>query len=509
MPAALNSNLSLPKRTLTIFAVLALSAYTYLYNYDQPARLYWDEAYHVASAERYLQGVFFMEPHPPLGKLFIALGELIVEPNKEINKSELVNEDHLKEIPKGLSFKGYRLFPALFGWLSCFLFFIICLQLTRSYPLAALASSAVIFDNALILHSRAAMLESAQIFFILATICLGISHYQYFKSKPLQKKATRELASYLALGALFGAAISVKVTSLILLLLLAALILIDAKMQQDSKLKVLINALAKISCFVFSAAIIFIIQWQIHFSLATKINNNKLYEASAQYLMLLKEGQNDSFSNFSIMLRDSYHYFKRYEKGVPKLNPFKENENGSHPSVWPVMGGSISYRWERVEQSETDTTELGAVRYLYLIPNPAVWFLAFIALLSSLKILAVRLFWGHSLVAKADQDKLTLLLLGYLGYMFVMFQIPRVMYLYHYFIPLLFSLLMGVVLINSRLKLLLEKRNIVVWTSLVLLALNIFTLYHFFLPITSYEPLSSYEFMRRSWFEYWRLRPIL
>ena len=53
----------------------------WLAGYGQPSSLFWDENYHIASAERYLQGKFFMEPHPGLGKMFIALGELILHPN--------------------------------------------------------------------------------------------------------------------------------------------------------------------------------------------------------------------------------------------------------------------------------------------------------------------------------------------------------------------------------------------------------------------------------------------
>jgi dolichyl-phosphate-mannose--protein O-mannosyl transferase len=48
---------------------------TYFHNYSYPPSLFWDENYHIASAEKYIQGVFFMEPHPPLGKLLIAAGE--------------------------------------------------------------------------------------------------------------------------------------------------------------------------------------------------------------------------------------------------------------------------------------------------------------------------------------------------------------------------------------------------------------------------------------------------
>ena len=40
-----------------------------------PPHIFWDENYHVTSAERYLEGVAQFEPHPPLGLMLIAAGE--------------------------------------------------------------------------------------------------------------------------------------------------------------------------------------------------------------------------------------------------------------------------------------------------------------------------------------------------------------------------------------------------------------------------------------------------
>ena len=64
------------KRNILIFysvIVLAVSYFTYFKNYDYPPSVFWDENYHIASAQKYLTGVMFMEAHPPLGQLFVAL----------------------------------------------------------------------------------------------------------------------------------------------------------------------------------------------------------------------------------------------------------------------------------------------------------------------------------------------------------------------------------------------------------------------------------------------------
>ena len=71
--------------------VLLVSYFTYLRGYDQPPYLFWDENYHIASAEKYLAKTFFQEPHPPLGKLLIALGERIVHPSSDLTKMSDTN----------------------------------------------------------------------------------------------------------------------------------------------------------------------------------------------------------------------------------------------------------------------------------------------------------------------------------------------------------------------------------------------------------------------------------
>ena len=91
-------------------------------NYDYPPSVFWDENYHIASAEKYLTGVMFMEAHPPLGKLFVALGEYIIHPNDSINKSDFTQTDYIKDFPAGYSFAGVRFFSALFAWLSAIVF---------------------------------------------------------------------------------------------------------------------------------------------------------------------------------------------------------------------------------------------------------------------------------------------------------------------------------------------------------------------------------------------------
>src|SRR6185437_14159172 len=97
-----------------VLGIAAIAYFTYFRNYAAPPYLYWDENYHVASAQKYLSGVFFMENHPPLGKLLIAAGEALMKPNRQEPDGNLT--DYITRIPPNFSFRGYRLFPVMLSW---------------------------------------------------------------------------------------------------------------------------------------------------------------------------------------------------------------------------------------------------------------------------------------------------------------------------------------------------------------------------------------------------------
>ncbi len=96
------SDLTSNPTLLSVGFLLILSYFTYVHGYWYPSELFWDENYHIASAQKYLNGVFFMEPHPPLGKLMIAAGEWLINANPIDN--QFIGTDYATNIPNGFSF---------------------------------------------------------------------------------------------------------------------------------------------------------------------------------------------------------------------------------------------------------------------------------------------------------------------------------------------------------------------------------------------------------------------
>lgn len=312
-----------------IFAslTLTLSYFTYFKNYTKPINPFWDENFHICLAQKYIDGVMFMEPHPPLGKMLIAFGEIIFKSNQSVEKSAFLETDHLSEFPENLSFRGYRFFPVLAGWLSALLIFLIILHFCRNYLLSFLMSSLYIFDNALIVHFRGAVLDGIQIFFILLAIC----YYLYF----IVGKDHTKIVHVTILAMITGLAISIKLTSCILILLFPMILLYRIQSIRDGKvdifksLKFWSKAIRLSFIYFVVILFVFITPYYIHCRLGTKIVGNRYYQASSIYKKILDENNTKSISAFPIMLKDNLHYIKSYQKSVPSLKYYDESENGN------------------------------------------------------------------------------------------------------------------------------------------------------------------------------------
>ncbi len=468
--------------------VLATSFFTYVYRYNFPQSPFWDEPYHIASAQKYLNGVYFMEQHPPLGKLFIALGEKITGADKQY-ATRFADTDYAKNMPADASFAGFRLFPTLFGWLTAPLLFLIFLFFSGSGALSALLSFVYIFDNAQIVHARGAMIDSTLVFF---------STLMIFVFLHLQRKDKSDIYRHCVLsflfGAVFGLIMTTKVVGLVLILLFPALFV---RLYPDWRRIVL---LILTSCIGFIIAYVGV--WSIHFALGTRVvpqlPDNGYYQASAEYKDILSKKETSSLSSFPVMLRDSLRFVVHYNKGVPRMDLCKTDENGSLSFFWPFGARTINYRWETPDSNE--------YRYLYLVPNVVGWGLGLLGVILSTILLVSPLFFQTK--EQLQHKYLLAVMLGlYASYMIAISQIHRVMYLYHYFLPLTFSYILFGMVVSDLPRfgrwVLTENRKVLCMTVLGLL---IFGTFQFFRPLTYYELINDKDFQRREFFDLWELR---
>jgi dolichyl-phosphate-mannose-protein mannosyltransferase len=456
-----------------------------MYNYASPAALFWDENYHIASAQKYLHQVHFMEPHPPLGKLMIALGEKILSPNEKTD--QFLDTDYGREIPRGYSFAGYRLLPTLFAWLSAPLLFLIFFAILKNNIVSLLLSFLYIFDNALIVHQRSAMLESTLHFFML---CMILCWLYIIQEKPGSKRYIWHL---IGCGASFGAVLTTKANGLILILLWPAVLF---TLWPNWK-----QALKSSVYFGISTLVVFCGVWYTHFALATEVRSalpdKGYYKASPAYQTYLNEKTTKNIFHFPVMLADSLAFLPHYAAGVPSLNLCKPDENGSPWFYWPVGGRSINYRWETMGT---------AYKYLYLQSNPAVWFLGLIAVITSIGLLLSACFLP--LKKQLKHPVLLLTFTGiYVSYMLTMARIDRVMYLYHYFIPLLCSFILLALVLDEiqifwRWQLAAAHKTIMALCC----SIAIFSSYQYYRPLSYYEPITDAAVNAKALLPVWDLR---
>lgn len=466
--------------------VVVFSFFTYAYNWANPAALFWDENYHIASAQKYLNGVYFMEPHPPLGKLLIALGEKIVNANPLDN--QFIGTDYAQNPPAGFSFVGYRMFPVLLGWLTAPLLFGIFLLLTRRTLWALGFSMLYALDNALIVHMRSAMLDSTMVFFAMLTV------YAYLRLRDAwdDGKAFRLWSMFF--GIAFACLMATKVFGLILILLIPALLIEKRK------------RLPECWSFLWKAGASFLIiycsVWYVHFAIGSTVvpalPDQGYYQASAAYKDILRTGRNRSLLSFPIMLRDNIKFVSHYQEGVPRLDLCKKDENGSPWFFWPLGARTINYRWA--------TPDGQNYQYLTLVANPVAWGIALVGLMCAALLLLSRLLLPVSTKLKHPATLITFSVI-YLCYMIAVSRIDRVLYLYHYFIPLILSFLIAALVFDEidivgRWKFTEERKNSAVLAGIAALFIG----FQFFHPFSYYELLSDASFAKRNLMRIWDLK---
>ena len=465
--------------------VTVLAFFTYFFNYQYPAAFFWDENYYLTSAQKYLNGIFFMATHPPLGELFMALGEKLLNANPV--DTQFIDQDYANGLPDGFSFAGFRFFPVLFGWIAAPVIFCIFLLITRRPLWALLLSFFYLFENAYIVHVRGAMLEGFLLFFASSTILAFLALLE----KNLSDRA-RTVWS-LVFGLAFGFLLTVKVVGLIFIFLLPVL---GWWFWPDVR-KILQSAV--LIALGFFVAYVWV--WQAHFTLGKTINpklhTEGYYFASEEYKQILTEGKTGSLQHFLTMYRDNERYAENYHHGVTRLDLCKTEENGSPWFFWPFGGRSINYRWETPNSTH--------YRYLYLQVNPAVWWTGTLSVFVALAMVFVSFFFP---VKEGFRHRIRLLVfLGlYAAYIAGISRIDRVMYLYHYFLPMLLSLFLFAVCFMEvqafgRWKLTEGRKTWILfaWAAFV------FFSFQFYRPLSYYEPLTKKQFERRAIFPLWEL----
>lgn len=335
----------------------------------------------------------FFDIHPPVGKLLIAFGAYAAGYDGQFPF------EHIGQEYSHIPIAAIRAVPAIVGSLLPVIIAILLLQVGTSKPIALLGGIAAAFENALIVESRFILTDSMLLVGIFGALAASIASVQAISSR-------RSWIWACIAGVFAGVAIGTKFTGsvgggLAVCVYLFHIIRMGGKGAG--------MWMGKIAVMAMVAASIYLLSWVAHFSLLTQPGSGDVWGIPTGNFW------QDVAKVHEQMLSANYH--------LTAGHPY-----GSKWYTWPFMVRSVFY-W----QSGTD-------QFVYLLGNPAVWWgSAFLCVLGVL--------YSFSSVIRGVHIKRNpmgwIFLVGYFASFVPLMRVPRVLFLYHYLTPLLFSLLLG------------------------------------------------------------------
>ena len=469
------------RRLSACVALFMVSGALILPNLGSPRGIIFDETYYITHAQKYLNGIFFLESHPPLGKLLIAAGEHLLHPNALAD--EFIDVDKVDRAwPPDVDITGYRLMPALFGILNPILVFILLVLMVGQELFAFAISMFIAWDNALIVQSRAALLDSFLIFFCLASVLVFVL---------LLGMPSGRLRNFLLLTAVWGilqaCAANIKLSGAVVLVLAAVYALRLFRLNQTRRL------LTFGAVFLFFFAVTYLGLWQVHFGIAWQINPAKNYGVSDAYWnILIGADHSDPLTRFVIQFKDAFAYHLKTSFDVPGLDLSNPNEIGSPWYWWLVGGRAIDYRWQSLDNVH--------FQYVYLLGNPVTWLVSLLGVISGTVLVIADLFIRF--LHDRRRHWLYVVVLLYWAYMIPLALSSRVTYLYHYLLPMILGVMMFGIVLWQATRVPARVKYGVVLLALVLAVLAFWT----YKPLTYAEPLTRQQFENLNVYPLWDMK---
>lgn len=381
--------------------VMAFAAFLLGYRIGAVRAPIWDEAYYLTAAARLHEGRLQFASHPPLGLLLIAAGDRLAGRNAAVDWKPLaaVRSVSAEAMPPGFDYGGPRLAPVLAGVVAAVLFFLLMAELTGSPGLALMLSPLFLCDPALIMPMRAAQLDAFQLLFVLAALIAA-------------RRALQPDARLIWTG-LFSAAIAaaamVRLNALAvgmagLLLLWPAVVARDWRRLAARTLAATLSA-AIVIWGTFALMLIAAPQFPDAATSAGRIDLAHIsHDYRAEPLPLAVTAYAADYAGF--MADD-----------LAALGT--SDANSSHPWQWLTGGGGFTVRWDR--RGERIST-------IAFVPNRPAWLVSLLGLLLWLAHPALRREPAAAFLAAAWGASMGVL---------VWLDHTRMMYAYHYLIPLM------------------------------------------------------------------------
>ena len=373
----------------SVAILLTIGALTHLIGLTNPRQIVFDEVTFGKFVQAYCcTGERFFDIHPPHGKLLIAAAAKLGGLSSTF-QFETIGQSYGTEPVWAL-----RIVPALVGTLIPLIFFWLLRELKASPQVALLGGLLAALDNGLLVESRFLLVDSILIAATFATVACFLT-------------AQRSGRWYwvVATGALGGLAVGTKLTGLVAPGLIGLCLVFGLGVVRTPWSARVTQGVI----MIVTAAVVYYAGWAIHWSLLPNPGPGDAFYATTGQM----------FTDITVAQRTML----SANVGLTATHP-----DASAPWTWPLMKVA-PYYWQ------------GDGASVYMIGNPIVWWgssLLFFGLLIQLVIMRPL---GTRIPPPVRREpRIWLPLAGYVLSFMPLLGVSRVLFLYHYLTPLLFSM---------------------------------------------------------------------
>lgn len=389
--------------------------------FGYPKEVVFDEVYFGRFISAYENGEYYFDIHPPLGKLIIFGFVHIFDTRLDSDFSAIGNAyvDHEQLL--------LRFLPCLVGALIPIVLFFLALEIGFSLRGSTVLSALLIFENSLVVQTHFLFLDGFLILFGFVSLWLYLIYCRSKKNIIL-----------LITCVCCGLAMSIKwtgITFLFLILIHEIFKRCAYNIQHVGKILLFFIAVPIVTYYSF---------FVIHFTLLPNPGNGDSFMSKNFY-----DTQHHRYVALSTKTMSTWEKFVELNHAMYSANKSitQGHAYGSAWYTWPLMIKPVYY-W---------TDDRG--RFVYFFGNFVIWFFGAVTILW----VVIVQFFDYTRQHAHMKFLLTGFFVNWLPFMFI----DRVMFLYHYMVSLIFSIMIGVYL--------LDKKNIwqkcdILFVSVVILA---------------------------------------
>lgn len=460
-----------------VLILLGLGLLTRFMFFGHPNETVFDEVHFGKFISGYYTREYFFDIHPPLGKLAIAGFAKVFHFKPEFAFAEIGDAYPDKQ------YLVLRFLPALAGALLPLVIYLLALEMGFRRQYAFTGGLLIALDNALLTQSHYILLDSFLLLFGFLALLF------YFKSgkpwAPWHNKWYKPWCPWFLFGLFSGLAISIKWTGLAFLALPLAFELFSNLKEKQYK------NIPKLAIPVVIAGVLYFAFFAIHLTVLNRSGPGDAF---------MSQGFRKTLAGNKVSPTETMppsNIFQKFTELNTEMYKANQNLKAEHPYssvwyTWPFMSRPIYY-WVH------DNARI------YLIGNPVIWWLATAAILYALLNIILN-------GLRTLKDKTMIFLLGgYVLNLLPFIGVKRVMFLYHYFVALIFSILILAYILDKSFDKAQDKQSLdklgtgksskwVIGTLLVLSA----AAFIFFAPLSYGLNLSPGAYEARVWFDSWR-----